>query len=347
MRDDGDSPIYNPYEKQTVQNENAPGAYEGSAVDVNLAGLQQYAKRMSDSRDDLSASLGQLAHLSMIPGNAWGSSTLGEAAFVRSQVLANASELTQYVSVLGQTLFNVGSAAQTIADIYDSTDGRSAASLADVLFAFADPHAERPAGLPKSIGQTYEEALRAQSDKTAPPADSTLWQPPEETHVGPYETVQTSLANTGEKREIITMATPYGGPITTTTKLYNAKGNLISSTSVQTSTSYDASTGVSSTKEQYYTGEKLTATKVTGTTRGADGQVTSEVVTNSDANGKATGGSTLTVDANGQQTRVSTSVDAEGKSKVTDKMVVGAATEGSAGMPTPLSAKYEQQPELG
>src|SRR5258708_7545572 len=142
---------------------------------------------MLNQQLDLGSRSAHLTHLFQMPVEAWQGMVLGEAAFLRSQMLANASELSAYLGNLGQTLFNIGSAAQTVADIYGSGDATGAAELSDVLFAFGDKSVPRPAGLPKNVGQTYDEALMANDAKVAPaPETSAEWGPAFTTVSSPY-----------------------------------------------------------------------------------------------------------------------------------------------------------------
>lgn len=341
-----DPNVPNPYYTQTEQNESTPWLSGATPVDVDLSGLQEYAKQMANAREDLMTRQSHLSHLSSMPMEAWTGQTLGEAAFTRSQMMANASELSHYVGVLGMSLFNLGCAAQTIADIFNSTDGLSAASLNDVLFAFGDPKAGRPSGLPKNLGQTYNDAVIAATMSPTLPADSPLWSEPERTSSNPYETVMTSTMPDGQRREIVTTTMPYGyGPTVVTTNTYDAKGKLVGSTSTRTSYHYDSASGTSTETVAAYTGKTLNGQTVTATTYGGDGKVDVKTVTNTDGKGNPTGASSLTVDELGQQTEVTTSTR-DGETHETDRVVVGAATEGPEGYPEPISTKYDR-PSLG
>jgi Tfp pilus assembly protein PilV len=89
----------------------------------------------------------------------------------------------------------------------------------------------------------------------------------------------------------------------------------------------------------------LNGQTVTATTYGHDGKVDEKTVTNTDGKGNPTGASNLTVDEQGQQTEVTTSTR-DGETHETDRVVVGAATEGPEGYPEPISTKYDR-PSLG
>jgi hypothetical protein len=276
-----------------------------------------------------------------MPQDAWTGATLGEASFVRSQMLANASEFSSYVRVLGQTLMNIGSAAQTVADIYNSADGLSAASLNDVLFAFGDPNASRPKGLPKQIGQTYDQAVADAAAKSGTPADSPLWQEPTERTISPYQKEAVSVGPNGETR-VVTTSTPPGSGTIVTTVVYAADGKVLSSTSSRTSYSYDYSTRTGTQTVQSYSGDKLTGTSVTRTTTDTSGNLTNQTTTNSDGKGNTTGSRTETVNQEtGEQTETTTSVNEKHESHETDRVTIGKETAGQQTVEKPIDSQYQ------
>jgi len=345
MGHDPDTGIYNPYKTQTDKNTHTPWLAETTPVDVDLDGLTEYAKHMADANKDLSAKQGHLQHLTSMPQDAWTGATLGEASFVRSQMLANASEFSSYVRVLGQTLMNIGSAAQTVADIYNSADGLSAASLNDVLFAFGDPNASRPKGLPKQIGQTYDQAVAEAAAKNGTPADSPLWSTPTEQAISPYQTAATSFGPNGERR-VVTTSTPPGGGTYVTTVVYAADGKVLSSSYTRTTYSYDSSTRTGTQTVESYSGDKPTGTSVTKTTTDASGNLTKQTTTNSDGEGNTTGTRTETVDEKtGEQTEVTTSVNVDDKGKPheheTDRVTIGKETPGQQTVEKPIDSQYQ------
>jgi len=328
MGHDPDTGIYNPYKAQTDKNTHTPWLAETTPVDVDLDGLAEYAKHMADANKDLSAKQGHLLHLTEMPFHAWTGLSLGEAEFVKSQMLANASEFSSYVRVLGQTLMNIGSAAQTVADIYNSADGLSAASLNDVLFAFGDPDATRPKGLPKQIGQTYDQAVAEAAAKNGTPADSPLWQTPTERTISQYQKEAVSIGPNGERR-VVTTTTPPGGGTIVSTVVYGADGKVLSSSSTRTYYSYDYGSRTGTQTVESYSGDKLTGTSVTRTTTDAHGNLTNQTTTSTDGKGNTTGTRTETVDEKtGEQTEVSTSVNDKGQSHETDRVTIGKQTPG-------------------
>ena len=331
----------NPYADQTRQNTQAPWLGSGMPVDVVLDGLREYAKHMLDQQMDLASRSGHLTHLHQMPHQAWEGKVLGEASFIRAQLAGNASELSTYLTHLGRTLFNVGCSAQTVADIYNSADGTSAAELSDIAFAFGDKSVPRPAGLPPGIGQTYSEALMAGDPSVATPAASAEWKAPEETVVSPYQSALVSEGPNGQTREIVTTNVPGSGLTVVTTTVYGRDGQVLSSTSTRTMTTYDSERNVSTQRVESSSGGRPTGSS-TVTTTYANGQVVGERTENFGPDGKPTGGRTETTNREtGEQVETTTGVDEKGQPKVTDRVVVGAETEGGTAAAPPIATEYD------
>jgi hypothetical protein len=348
MSRDPDQGVTNPYGDQTAQNTDPSWLAGTTPVDVDLDGLREYAKHLSDASMDLSSQQGHLMHLLSMPNDAWSGRSLGEAEFVRSQMMANASELTSYLAVLGLSLMNIGNAAQTVADIYHSADGMSAASMNDVLFAFGVSGADRPDGLPKKIGQTYEQAVTAGAAGTATAPQSGLWGTPTTTILSQYETRQKSIGPGGQTREISTTTSPWGGPVVETTVVRSADGKVLSTTSSRTYNSYNYATKTSTETVESYTGDQLTGKAVTATTHGSDGSVSQEATTNydgtknKDGTDHVSGKRDESVDQTTKvQTETTSSVDKDNKSHETDRVVIGAATPGQTTVTPPISTEYD------
>lgn len=333
----------NPYADQTSVNTHAPWLGDGTPVDVDLDGLREYAKHMAEQQRDLASRATHLTHLLDMPFEAWAGKVLGEAAFVRDQMTANASELSTYLRYLGQTLFNIGSAAQTVADSYQSADGTSAASLNAVLFAFGDKHVPRPNGLPSYLGQTYSEALLVDDGKTPTPEDSPLWGPFVVTSSSPYQTVERSVAPNGQVLERVTTSRD-GGPVTVTTTVYSKDGKVLSSSSTHTTTTFDNDSNTKTMTVESSRDGKTAGTTVTTTTYSGS-KVTGEntVTYTPDKNGvdHETGRRTETTDQNGVHTETTTRTDKDGVSHETDNVVVGPETQGQLSPQDPLAAKYD------
>jgi hypothetical protein len=110
--------------------------------------------------------LGQLAQPALMPLPGRTTSTFQVlagrfrgAALVAAQQASARAQFEQALRDLSNGLFAIGSAATVIANAYEGTEAASAASMSDVLYAFAYPDAPRPAGLPDAIdGHTLQGA---------------------------------------------------------------------------------------------------------------------------------------------------------------------------------------------
>jgi hypothetical protein len=334
---DGDN---GPYSSQTTANTSAPWVEGGKPLEVDLTGLRDYAKHMADQQRDLMGRTVHLSHLFKMPNEAYDGEVLGEAAYLRSQLQANASELSAYLNNLGQTLFNIGSAAQTVADIYGSGDALGAADLSDVLFAFGDKSVPRPDGLPPYVGQTYQEALLANAAKAAPPPETSAeWKTPVQTSSSPYQTTVTADGPNGMKRETVTTSVPGSGLTVVTTTIYDSKGKVVSTNTSRTTTTYDYAT-----RSQVQTVESGSGTTTTTTRYGSDGTVVNEESrssTSTNGHETPTGRREVTVDPQTGERVETTYVVRDGKEVVSDRVVIGPATEGETGYDTPIANKYD------
>jgi hypothetical protein len=318
-----------PYSSETYANTHAPWV-SGDPLKVDVAGLRDYAKDMLDQQLDLAGRTAHLKELFSMPVEAWNGMVLGEASFLRAQLLGNASELSAYLGNLGQTLFNVGSAAQTIADIYGNGDAIGAADLNDVLFAFGDKNVPRPSGLPEGIGQTYDEALRSGAAGVTPPAETSAeWGPATTTVMSPYQTTMTAKNPvTGQTREVVTMNIPGTGTTVVTTTIYNSKGDVVSTSSTRTTTTYD-----STTNQQVKVVESGNTRSTTTTTYDDEGEVARETAETSGG-----GRREVTVDP---ETGARTETTYNAKGEVIDRLVIGAETKGQPGVQKPLINQYD------
>ncbi|GLW32360.1 hypothetical protein [Actinoplanes regularis] len=335
----------NPYPEQTATNARAPWLDGGPPLDVKLEGLRKYAKHMSDQQVDLVTRGTHLGRLTQMPMDAWSSDVLGEAAAVKAQVLANASELFAYLEMLGKTLHNVGSAAQTIADSYGTGDAMSAASLNDVLFAFGDKSVPRPSGLPKGLGETYWDQ---QANAKAAPLDaaSGLWTDGETRQVSPIQTVQTSFGPNGEKREVRITNVPGGGGTITTTTVYDAKGHVVTTSSSRVTTYFNGDTQTTTEESYDAKGNKTGSTRTT-TTYTSTGEVGHEVTETRDAKDVTTNRKTTDLDESSKvvtETSEKSVKDKDGDGthfEPTDRVTVGRQTEGQEGVSDTIAGKYD------
>jgi uncharacterized protein YukE len=334
-----DNPWYhNHYQEQTGLNTGTEWLHDQEPVDVDPDGLTGYAKNMTTVQTNLNTHLSDLSLLASTPTKAWEGHVLGEAAYARAQLTSNYTELMNYLSHLSTALMNIGMAAQTVADAYSGTDGQSAASLDAVRFAFGDPDAARPAGLPPGLGKTYLEAyierLREGTGEAVDPhspvwGDSGSWH--ERTN-GDGSVTQVAYGPGGQRMEVTTVTIPGGLGTVTTTVVYAANGAVLSRTTEQKSSYLSGQSVITSTVTSDATGP--TGSTRETTTYGEDGQPVYERTAEYDSQGNETTATTTETGSDGSQT-LTTTRDGE----VVQQVAVGAQTPGSVTAPSSPAAE--------
>ncbi len=273
--------IENPYQEQTDVNTD-PKWLGDDRVEVDLRTMGDYAKGVQELQIQLVGRVMQLQPLlATQPLEAWkGHQILPEAALLAGIIANSTDEFNGYLLSLVQGLLNVGSAAQSIADIYAGTDGWSAADLGAVQWVLGEYGAKRPAGAPSWIlDQTHAQAAAA-GEGPPPPEDSGLWTVVSEGgYSGAFITVS---AGPGGMRMVTVVVNDASGSSRTTT-IYNAAGEQLTTRTQVTKTVYNGdtvTTRVTTTQDGKPQGSVETSETTTA------GQVSSSTTTNTDANGK-------------------------------------------------------------
>jgi hypothetical protein len=339
--------IPNPFQDTTDYNTSTTWLNDQQPVDLDLDGMADYAQSMLRIIENLMAEQGYVDDLASRPMTAWVGDVLGEAEYVRTRMRDNSTEFTEYLQRLRDAILNIGMAAQTIADTYASTDGWSSASLNTVLFAFADPDASRPSGLPPGIAvQTYEDMRREQEAQQAgqpPPEGSPAWGDPErwDSVTSDDGTVtQTASTADGHRMEIVTTGTGTGTVVTTTTVF--APGGATLSTSSQRSTTSSYPYGTITTTTGTRDGQ-ATETTTRSTYTGGPGMT--ETVTSTDPQGNETSRRTVVTETNDDGSQTITTRNAAGE--VIDQVQVGAQTaDGPRLTETPHQRALDTIPDM-
>jgi hypothetical protein len=300
------------YQSATDRNTSTDWLDDMKPVDVKLDGMSDYAGNMmtimnnlKDHNTYLVQQMNDLVEVAF----AGGFPEISEAATLHKQ---NVQEFASYNSFLMTSLVNIGSAAQTIADSYASTDGWSAASLSSVEFAFGDKSAGRPPGLPAALGKTYYDKYFEDMAKEDPGASggsdsnwrvqSTTTDPKtgaeKSTYVdqhGNLRTITVTTAN-GVKTTVIES----GGKKTTTVErtVYHPNGSI----TTKTITTPD--------------GKSTTTESETSST--ADGHETTDF----NSKGQATNSTTVKHNSDGTETDTTTSYDKKGHGTTTSQVSV-------------------------
>ncbi|WP_238005618.1 hypothetical protein KZZ52_42780 [Dactylosporangium sp. AC04546] len=288
-------------------------------VEVDLDDLVDYAKKLGDdSRDVMSQATSATTSLNELPMRAFTGPVLTEASLAQVALVHNAGELGIYLANLGQAMFNIASAAQTISDSYGGSDRSVAVSIDAVKFAFGDPTVARPPGLPANFPvTTYEDQQNADDA----PADDGTWSssPPTAGPYGVTEYVSTNSA-TGERLRILEWRDPATGAIVRTTTSSNGSVTVSRTTTTQTG---DRTVTRTETEERAKPGAKSVTSSQT-VERYQDG---GSVHTFYDDDGRKTREESDTRNADGTWTN-KTTVYKDGKSQVIEQYHTEAHTPG-------------------
>lgn len=139
-------------------------AQDGGHLNASITDMHDYAFNLYMTGTNAGVSSYQVLPLmesylssGLMTPSSHGGGVNPECALVAEIQKQHNANFTKFFSDLMKGLQNIGQAAQVIADSYQGTDARSAADVNCVNFAFADPDAKRPKGLPSSIGKTTDE----------------------------------------------------------------------------------------------------------------------------------------------------------------------------------------------
>ncbi|HET6214843.1 MAG TPA: hypothetical protein VFE14_18390, partial [Micromonosporaceae bacterium] len=301
--------------------------------DLNLDGMASYAVNMMTIQGNLLGHLPRLTPLAELPNKAWDGAVLPEGSYTKALMTHNFQEFMQYCAYLGQALMNISGAAQTVADIFSSTDGWSAASLDSVRYAFGDKSVPRPSNLPPWVdGKTWwDKYFEDMRNGAAVPGSPDVWTG-HGTHTNPDGgTTSTATNQNGVTKTITTFNIPGGGGTVTTMVMTGPDGREISRTSQQV-TSYLSGDSVVTKTTTFDSGGHVTGSKQQVTSY-ANGEPTSVVTTNYNADGHQTTSSVEGTTADGDQEIRNTSYDADGNPTVTEDINAGPQTDGISGTP--------------
>lgn len=316
-----------PYENQTRANTSPKWLEDSVPVDVDIDGLMDFAEQTEVIRANLNGHLGYLRPLVQLPYDAWSGPVLGEAAIAKSDMLNNYREFMQYTKFLQDALFNVGSAATAIANIFSSTDGMSASELA-VKWAFGDERS-RPDGAPKGMPTWLGEYIKQLNDDQpdgVPSPDQ--WTDQGETRNPDGSVTQTAVNQDGKTMSVTTWQE--GGVTKVRTVAPDGTVTWATTTSAWGPQNVRVET-TTTTVNGKTTGTKTVTTSTTGVT------TTSEYT----ADGHLTSQEVVTPNPDGSTTETDTSYDDKGNGRVTGQITVGPETPGVKHPDTPAKSAID------
>ncbi|HEY1486199.1 MAG TPA: hypothetical protein VGF84_08840, partial [Micromonosporaceae bacterium] len=161
-----------PYGRESAQNTSTAWLDDFTPVQAKLSGMVDYAHALNTiSTNLMHHRMRLLQQIEQIMPDAFAGG-FPEVKYAYELHKQNLSEFNTYLQSLNDGIDHTANAAKAIADTYGDSDSFSAISLNTVRFAFANPDAKRPDGLPAEWGQTFsqkEAAEEAKNGKVAKP----------------------------------------------------------------------------------------------------------------------------------------------------------------------------------
>jgi hypothetical protein len=339
----------NPYQSQTDQNIQTGWLPQGGKVEVSLNGMAEYAKNMDGVSGDLKSHRNYfLRPMETLTQDAWKGTPMPEALHVQQLVRHNVGELTQLLAWQAVGLRNIAMAAQTVADLYSSTDGWSSADVNAVKFAFGDHSIATPASWPFTTAPTffYDEYNKQKNAGNDPVPVPQIYHVTQTLHSHDGRTTyQIAVTDpeadgTFHTRIIATETLPDGYQIVTTT----VDGKTVSTEKTwygdyaQETTTVAYSTGLE--------GESIVTTTVKSTDESQPGRTTGTTATTTTTTTTVDGTTTTTVQKStgtqvvdyqpgtGDDPRVVTTTDYDGTGKKTSTTVEVTNDDGSTSKKT-------------
>jgi hypothetical protein len=337
------------YSSESAQNTTTDWLDDFKPVEAKLDGMVDYGKALITIQMNLAGHtarvFGQINNL--VSGGAF-AGDFPEVNYAMQLHSQNLNEFSVYLQNLDNGIYHIANAAKAIADSYGEQDGFSAISLDAINFAFGEPGATRPSGLPKQIGQTFsqQEDAAASAGKTDKNRAAPIWVPTDTTINPDGGMTVISKDQYGEVQTIVISYDANGHQITTTT---NPSGKTVSDSITTTNPfgSYTTTTTTTTTAKD---------PKGTVTTSSSDTNDTGNVVTTDDGkNGVVDQETVLTYNddgsqntavyavSNGKRTTVESSISV-GQDNIVDNGLPDSPAQDAidqvqAGMPKPSGPK--------
>lgn len=127
----------------------------GGDLQADPAAIADYAGKVMQFTTSAIQPTLHLSQMGSLAYEAFGASSDGgqfaEAPMMIAAVQRNSDVFSQFVGDVGKGIMAIACAAQACADTYQSTDADNANAIDTINFAFGDPGATRPGGLPKQL----------------------------------------------------------------------------------------------------------------------------------------------------------------------------------------------------
>ena len=263
--------------------------------------------------------MGPMIDMGLVNRAASQGEVFGEGVVVAQLMMDNQAKFTAFLKDVSAGIACIGNAAGVVAEIYNNSDNANGADINDVAFAFDDPGATRPGGLPKGAPTKSFVDMQMEAAANAPQ------QPMAMTGADPVQTIYLPMGD-------MTYIYADGSMKTVSTR---GDANSWSAGSTTTTTYVSAGQVVGQTTQSEYTlrgGYKSqTTTQSPNDNPNAVGSSSTQVLTNPD----------------GSQTITTTTVGSDGKATTSDPTHVAAPSSGNTADQGPIQAAEQQYHTMG
>jgi hypothetical protein len=321
--------MYQPGDRDSApSNEKQDWTNSYQAVQVDVKDLADYYHQMLSLAPDATMytveSLSQMdlsIHMGLVNQAQSQGQVFGEGVVVAEIMMNNHSKFSDFFKDVTAGVTCIANAAGVIAECYNNSDNANGASINDVMFAFDDPGATRPDGLPKGAPTTSYVDAQLKAAENGPQ------QPMAMTGADPVKTIYLPMGDT---------------------EYIYSDGSMMSVKTRTDSNSWASNTTTTTTI--MYKGQVVSqTTQVDSTMRGGYKSRTTTVSPTEDPNAKGSSSTNILTDQHGNQTITTTTVGPDGKPTTTDPVHVAASSDGSgnANDQGPIQTAEQQYHTMG
>lgn len=279
----------------------------------------QLAPKATAVTSQVLSQMGPMIDMGLVNRAASQGQVFGEGVVVAQIMMDNQAKFSAFFKDVSAGIACIGNAAGVIAEVYNNSDNANSASLNDVMFAFDDPNATRPDGLPKNAPTKSFMEQQMEAAANAPQ------QPMAMTGADPVQTIYLPMGDMeyiyadGSMKSVTTRSDSNSwAASTTTTTTYMYQGNVVGQT-----------TQTESTMRGGYKSQSTTQSPTNNPN--APGSSSTQVVTNPD----------------GSQTVTTTTVGSDGKPVTGDPTHIAAPSSGNTNDQGPIEAAEQQYHTMG
>lgn len=296
-------------------------------VQVDVKDLADYYSKMAMQlapksiavTSEVLSQMGPMITMGLVNRGASQGQVFGEGVVVAQLMMDNQAKFAAFFKDVSAGISCIGNAAGVIAEVYNNSDNANSANLNDVMFAFDDPNATRPDGLPKGAPTKSYVDMQMEAAANAPQ------QPMAMTGADPVQTIYLPMGDV---------------------EYIYADGSMKTVTTRGDSSSWSAGTTTTTT---YMSGGKVVGqtTQAEYSVRGGYKYQTTTQSPNDDPNAAGSSSTQVVSNPDGSQTITTTTVGADGKPVTGDPTHVAAPSSGNANDQGPIQAAEQQYHTMG